>query len=202
MRKLMLYAMCSSMRGRMKRLELKGKIFGYVTVIGFSHIDRHGSTMWIGRCICGVEKVFRGEHLRKGFSTSCGCKKRLRGLENPMSTGYGEIPGHRWGQFKKSAEVRGIKFAISIKQAWELFLKQERKCALSGVVLEFGKPGLISIERSRVMNASLDRKDSTKGYTLDNVQWVHKVVNRMKNTAQDNEFVAWCLTIARYKGRL
>ena len=45
--------------------------------------------------------------------------------------------------------------------------------------------------------ASLDRIDSKKAYTLDNVQWVHKTVNQMKWTLASKEFIEWCKTIAQ-----
>ena len=37
--------------------------------------------------------------------------------------------------------------------------------------------------------ASLDRIDSKKGYTEDNVQWVHKYVQRMKNAFSEKRFL-------------
>jgi len=46
--------------------------------------------------------------------------------------------------------------------------------------------------------ASLDRIDSTKGYTIDNVQWVHTIVNRMKWNTDENEFIKWCDDIYEY----
>lgn len=44
--------------------------------------------------------------------------------------------------------------------------------------------------------ASLDRKDNTRGYTLNNVQWVHKDVNIMKNTFDRDYFVSMCRRVA------
>jgi len=187
----------------MKRLELKGKTFGYLTVLEFSHIDqtlRH--TMWKCLCICGVTTIARGSHLTMGFSTSCGCKKRLRGLDNPRSTGFGEIPGHRWAQIIGSARRRKIAFTVNLEQAWTLFLKQRRKCALSGVSITFGASGLSHKDRSAAMTASLDRVDSDLGYTLSNVQWVHKDLNIMKWSKSDEEFFKWCELVVAYQREL
>ena len=195
----MLYAMRSSTKDKMKKLELKGKKFGYVKIIKFSHIDNLGHTVWLGKCICGVIKTFRGSHLTKGFSTSCGCKQRLKGLDHPLSTGYGEIPGHRWAQIKRSAKVRNITFSLTIKQAWKLFLKQNRRCALSGVLLEFGEAGLKRRNMCKILTASLDRVDSNKGYIKGNVQWLHKKVNLMKHTNTEKEFLDWCKIITKHQ---
>lgn len=65
-------------------------------------------------------------------------------------------------------------------------MKQHRKCNLSGVELEFDKTN----------SASLDRIDNTKGYTLENVQWVHKDINRMKNVFSQDYFIDMCHRIA------
>jgi hypothetical protein len=46
--------------------------------------------------------------------------------------------------------------------------------------------------------ASLDRIDSSKGYTLGNIQWVHKWVNLMKQDMTDQEFIEWCKTITNF----
>ena len=44
--------------------------------------------------------------------------------------------------------------------------------------------------------ASLDRIDSKKGYTIDNVQWVYKKINMMKQNYDQKEFVNLCCLIA------
>jgi hypothetical protein len=77
-------------------------------------------------------------------------------------------------------------FSVTIQEAWQLFETQGRKCALSGVPLSFSSP----------KSASLDRKDSKLGYTLNNVQWLHKEINRMKGVLGDSEFVAWCKLVS------
>ena len=46
--------------------------------------------------------------------------------------------------------------------------------------------------------ASLDRIDRTKGYEPGNVQWVHKIVNDMKGTLKDADFIAWCGAVASH----
>jgi len=76
---------------------------------------------------------------------------------------------------------------------WGLFLNQDRKCALSGLPLVFGaNHGKIE------GTASLDRIDSSKGYTIDNVQWVHKIVNLMKQDSSDEEFVKMCRIVSNH----
>lgn len=47
------------------------------------------------------------------------------------------------------------------------------------------------------MTASLDRIDSTKGYTLDNIQWVHKHINVMKMDLDQEYFIKLCKLVTK-----
>jgi len=47
-----------------------------------------------------------------------------------------------------------------------------------------------------LQTASLDRIDSSKGYVLDNVQWVHKRVNFLKRDYSEKELLFWCNAIS------
>lgn len=107
--------------------------------------------------------------------------------ENPRWTGFGEISGGLWGSIERSASQRGLKFDISIQDVWDLYLLQEGKCALSG--LDLCLPQSDEERITGFTTASLDRIDSTKGYSKDNIQWVHKFINRMKSNYTEEEFL-------------
>lgn len=107
-----------------------------------------------------------------------------------MWKGYQEIPGNYFYSVKRSAKRRKIKFKLSIKDIWNLFVKQNRHCALSGKSIHFQTKYEL-----RNGTASLDRIDSTKGYVEGNVQWVHKDVNAMKMDLSTNEFFDYCKLI-------
>jgi hypothetical protein len=80
--------------------------------------------------------------------------------------------------------------SLTIEQAWELYQKQEGKCALSGLPIFF--PATNKGE----FTASLDRIDSSKGYIEGNVQWVHKDINIMKNKFPQDYFIKICKLVA------
>ena len=42
---------------------------------------------------------------------------------------------------------------------------------------------------------TIDRIDSSKGYTVDNVQWVHKDINLMKNHFSESQLIDFCQRI-------
>lgn len=46
--------------------------------------------------------------------------------------------------------------------------------------------------------ASLDRIDSDQGYILGNIQWVHKIVNIMKQDTVQSEFIGWCRAVVAH----
>lgn len=78
---------------------------------------------------------------------------------------------------------------------WRLFLKQERKCALTDLLLTFEK------QKRGEKTASLDRIDSSKGYVNGNVQWVHKDINWMKNRFSQERFIEMCKLVAKKYGK-
>lgn len=73
---------------------------------------------------------------------------------------------------------------------YKINLKQNKKCVLSGIELCF--PKVSGIKSKTLITASLDRIDSSKGYVIGNVQWIHKTINTMKMDLADSEFIKLC----------
>ena len=117
------------------------------------------------------------------------------GKKSSSWRGYEEMSGSYWDSVKRGARDRNLSFTITKEYVWNLFLKQERKCAFSGRLLKFKYDKY----NWKDQTASLDRIDSNKGYEVGNVQWVHKHVNIMKNKLSDEEFIALCHEIAKFK---
>lgn len=70
-----------------KALDLCGKVFGRLTVVG-----RHGSTVagkatWLCNCACGAVKVIPSGTLVSGHTTSCGCVRVDQLIERNTSHG-------------------------------------------------------------------------------------------------------------------
>lgn len=53
-------------------IDLTGKTFGKLTVLGFAEINNK-RTMWLCQCECGNTSTVAAEHLKTGNTTSCGC---------------------------------------------------------------------------------------------------------------------------------
>lgn len=169
-----------------------GKKINNFTVIGDSG-ERKGKRklkLWEVQCVCG--KRVRLIRFCIGKYKSCGCK-RIEAQRKRCYKGYEDLSLSLWNSTKRSARLREIPFLITIKQGWELFVRQGKRCALSGETLAFST-------RSNTFDgtASLDRIDSSRGYTIDNVQWVHKDVNYMKTDLSEKDFLTWCRKIVRF----
>ncbi len=109
--------------------------------------------------------------------------------------GYKDIHGLIWRGIKQTAASRNLKFSIDIVYAWDLFLRQDRKCSYSGLELNFGMNGNDSKNRT----ASLDRIDSSQEYVEGNVQWVHKDINKLKMDLSESKFLNYIKLIYENK---
>jgi hypothetical protein len=179
--------------------DLTGQKFNKLTVISKAESKYNGHSkmsMWLCRCECGQTKIVAGCSLRSKNTKSCGkCPNR----KAHNRKGHGEISGAYWANLRHGAESRKIEMSITEKQAWDLFLQQERKCAISGVELIFASNYMKG--GAAIQTASLDRIDRRKGYIIGNVRWVHKHINMMKNVLSDEEFIGWCKIVVEHAGQ-
>jgi len=174
--------------------DIVGKTTGMLTVVAFArkepYLNRY-TYIYECLCECGNTIFLPRTSLLTPHTKSCGCIKELvhRKEHNPSWRGVGDISSTMYRYFKTMARSRKLVFDLSKQQLWDLFVKQGKCCALSGVPLVFDP---VTSNISPNTSASLDRIDSSKGYTLDNVQWVHKEINWMKNRFSQDTFIRWC----------
>ena len=90
------------------------------------------------------------------------------------------------------AETRGLEWSLTPEDIWEVYIAQGGVCALSGLPIGWAEVGPNH-------TASLDRIDSSRGYTVDNIQLVHKDVNFMKQSYSQEYFLELCKKITKYK---
>jgi hypothetical protein len=172
--------------------DLRGKKFGMLSPLEVDNkrIDR---VHWKCLCDCGKYKSISSKNITLGFTTSCGCKRQKKGKSNHSWRGYEEISGNFWKTIVHGAKTRKIELKISMDYIWELFIQQNRKCALTGMPLIFRSKSGISDG-----TASLDRIDSSKGYVVGNVQWVHKDVNTVKWDLTLDNFFRVCKMVVEH----
>jgi len=180
--------------------DITGQTFGRLEVLRMARTEqsKRGEFMAICKChACGREDYeARPYWVKKGsHSGTCGCDKtyfeRNRGESSSYYKGYKGIGSHYFSNAKRRSEKLGLQFNLDMEFLWDLYEKQDRKCALSGVPIFFMK----NRRDSGTGNISLDRIDSNNGYIKGNIQWVHKDINLMKMYLDESVFLDFCKKI-------
>lgn len=180
-------------------IDIAGKTFGKWTVICVDEQHSSKNTYWVCRCECGIEKSVDGTHLRKGRSVSC------RRCSEHKDKGL--ICSRIFFRAKRNAETRNLVFDLgktneeARKFLYDLLHKKQKGlCVLSGLPIIVATT--IKNDMRGETTASLDRIDSSKGYVRENVQWVHKLVNKMKMDLDESVLISLCESIATHKGKV
>ena len=97
---------------------------------------------------------------------------------------YEEIPISWFAAKVRRGSQRNYEFTITIEEVWDIYIAQDKVCALSGVPIDFKG------------TASLDRIDNAVGYVRENIQIVHKDVNYMKYIYSQDYFIKMCNLVA------
>ncbi len=169
----------------MKFNDLSGQKFNKWTVLEYiGIIGKSRDRAYLCRCECGFEKPVRGYYLTNGYSKQCVT------CAHTSSRKYRKMPHGYWRNLENNAKKRGIAFSITQDQVYDLYIKQNKVCALSGIPIYF--PQLDGEHLKGLTTASVDRIDSSKGYTKKNIQLVHKHINLMKNVLSETDFVYYC----------
>lgn len=156
-------------------------------------IKKSKNTYWNCICLlCNSSHSIVSDNLTSGASTKCIECGRLG-----MRKGYKELSGTHWSDIINGANKRNLEFNITKEYIYNLFLKQNKKCALSNVDIILGY-----FENKKLRTASLDRINNSKGYIKGNVWWIHKTVNFMKWTSSVDDFIKCCENIYSNKNNL
>jgi hypothetical protein len=148
------------------------------------------------RCKCGVEQLVLCDRLEKFKPKGCKSCHPIHGSNSHLFQGVGEIGITVLRAITAGAKSRDLFVNVTAQELWDLYLNQNKKCALSGQYIDFGKHIHNKLHKDQSRTASLDRIDSKLGYTIDNIQWVHKHINRMKNNYDNEYFKSICKLVA------
>jgi len=168
-----------------------GQKYGeYVIIDGNIIIEREAKVTC--KCSCGKISKVSCYSLIKGTSTKCLiCGNSLKKENNPAWRGYNSLPGKVFSKIKRDAKFRNIEFDLTMVYLNDLFIKQNKKCLLSGLLLDNSHNNL---------TMSLDRINNDKGYIEGNVQWVHKDINMMKRIYTQEHFIKMCKLVTEHSG--
>jgi hypothetical protein len=155
---------------------------------------------WQCKCSCGKEIIRREDYLVRlnnlNKSISCGHSyQQSVGENHPLWTGTGKISGFYLATIKGRAKKKNIDFDLTTDYLWDILQKQDGRCIFTKLKLTFAN----SYRDKEDQTASLDRINPNKGYIENNVQWVHKTINLMKNVIPHDEFIHWCDLVSSHK---
>lgn len=121
-----------------------------------------------------------------------GISPRKRKDTDPDVYSYEGITREYFSNVKQNAKKRGINFNIKPEDIWNCYISQDKRCALTGSQVSF------SIKNDKFGTASIDRINSDKGYTIDNIQIVNKISNRLKMDMTESELFQLCKMVLDY----
>ena len=151
-----------------------------------SNIYRRPDGKWCCLCSgCGSEQAYtRKDHAKQSSISDWQCKPCVAKLKKFNENRPIGDKARTYNKFKKSAYSRGIHWSLTELEMFENF---DGYCSMTGwpISLSYNE-----------QTASLDRIDSKSGYTAENIQWVHTMVNMAKNKYDAGQFVAMCRAVA------
>jgi len=192
-----------------KGKDMTGKKLGSLVVVKWAGTKFYGQIRasgsqkqyqeWEVICDCGNKFITNMCHIvreKKGCYKCYG--KKTRGSNSVHWKGGKYVTGYFISKVKQKLErpSKTIEYDLSVEFIDSLYESQNKKCPLSGLPISFES---VSTRTKEECSASLDRIDSSKGYTEDNVQLVHKIINIMKQDLSQVDFIKMCIDVANYQ---
>ena len=146
---------------------------------------------WLAEHKCGRTFEFRTTQINgQNFCKGCISDyfENNRGFNHKSWKGCGELSSDLFTTIKTNARDRNLDFNLNIEYLWDLFIQQDRKCALSRLTIHLNE----KCDEKKYKTATLDRIDSSKGYIIGNVQWLHRDINKMKSNFPEDYLIKMC----------
>ena len=90
----------------------------------------------------------------------------------------------------RARRSKNFNFDLTLEQVLDLYEKQNHKCALSGLEMT-----TIKGSGHLILNASIDRIDPGKDYSISNIRLICNHVNMMRSNLSDEELLMFCKNI-------
>lgn len=156
--------------------------FGRLTVVSSAESDSCGHSRWVCECDCGNQVVIHGTNLKRGLTTSCGCKRIETTRERVKTHGmYGTPMYITWSNMRQRCENSHDKLyhryggrGITVCDDWKDFENFHQWAIQNGY-----DPDL-----------TIDRINNDSGYYPENCRWVDRTT-QANNTSQ-NRKITYC----------
>ena len=163
-----------------------------LTVISFHHQDKRWRNHYLCRCECGSEKVIQWSLLISGNTKSCGCwGKEVRKTANKLPNNGGVINQIILG-YKRNAKRRGFTWELTPEEVGSII---NQPCHYCGAINSNTK--ITKNCKEGFAYNGIDRVDSAKSYTADNVVPCCNFCNTAKGNKSKQEFISWAIRISQ-----
>lgn len=173
-------------------LNLVGLKFGQFEVL-CRNSSKNKKVYWDVKCnLCTEEYVLATDAIKKNIGGCINCvrKNAPKGIDSSSWRGGRYISSNFLSNVKYGARKRNIDCVVTLDELDKLWEAQDGLCAYTNRELTLSGDDC---------TASLDRIDSSEGYHLGNVQFVHKTVNVMKWALPEDEFLGFIKEIYEFK---
>lgn len=170
-----------------------GAKYGRLEIISLSHQDKRWRKHYLCICECGNKKTIQGSLLTSGNTKSCGCLSKDARKKFILPNDKAVI-NQIILQYKRHAKNRGINFELQYETVEKLVRGSCYYCGVIGGNLKKTKN-----LKEGFRHNGIDRVDSSKGYTEENVVSCCGTCNIAKRDMSLDEFIGLAKRIANHQ---
>lgn len=184
----------------------RGERYGRLVALRRAPNLGKGTAAWVCKCDCGSELVVSAVALQatqRGAKTgtrSCGCSRATGPGSRPYARAR-KIPGKAarrtvLQRYKDRARFRDLPFSLTDEQFDRLTSSSCQYCGTPPSAV--ARAGKTRDPADTFTYTGIDRIDSSKGYTVDNVVSCCGPCNRAKAAMPEERFLAWIQQLVQH----
>lgn len=192
------------------RVDMSGKTYNSWKVIEPDLEKSKGKALyWKAECLeCTNVFSVWGANIRSGLSkrcTACGCKhthNKQTGQIRTKRTSRESAFYYLHKDLKKSAKKRKLKWELSASDVYDIVNRNCHYCGVAPSLLcsPLKHQGLNqkNVDGANILRNGIDRVDSSKGYTIDNVVPCCHTCNTAKMSMSSEQFLDWVSRVFKH----
>lgn len=181
----------------MRRINLKGKKIGKLTIINFSHHYRNAAhrliIYWNVICDCGVKKKVSSQSLNNGMAKSCGCYRKESAIMKRKKPDEIVYFNKKYNGYVGNAKSKKIEFKLTKEEFREI---TEKNCTYCGELPT--SPSTKKRGCGNYVGNGIDRINSSDGYIKSNCTPCCSKCNYMKNNLLLDSFLDHVIKIYEF----